>query len=388
MIISYEKFKRIFEKTDINFNLHKPVDILIPVYNAFNHLKNLLDSIIANTSIEYRLLICDDCSDDEKIYPYLLMFKKQNKDKNIQIFRNNKNLGFVKTINNLMEKTENHFVIINSDVIVPKNWLKRLIYPILFMENIATTTPFSNSGVFCSFPDFIADNKIPFDLSVNEIDKFFKIVNLQNTYIEIPSGVGFCMAINRNLIEKIGKFDEIFGKGYGEETDWCARAKRYGYKNIIVTNLFVYHKHGASFKNRERIELQNKNLEIIIKRFPEYANIVQKFIKEDKLKILRELLFMLIASNYEKKSILVVDLSNSVFKDYKINLKEYNFYGVLTYSQLENKYLISMNYFEKNVIITSEELENLNKVLNFYNFYEVYYVSESDKKLIKNLKNP
>ena len=74
----------------------------------------------------------------------------------------------------------------------------------------------------------------------------FKKYGSSNT-IEIPTGVGFCMALNRACINKIGMFDTVYGKGYGEENDWCCRAVKNGFVNVMITNLFVYHKHGASF---------------------------------------------------------------------------------------------------------------------------------------------
>ena len=62
-------------------------------------------------------------------------------------------------------------------------------------------------------------------------------------------------------------FDEIFGKGYGEENDWCQRAIKKGYKNLHVTNLFVYHKHGGSFPSEEKQRLISKNLTVLNQDF-------------------------------------------------------------------------------------------------------------------------
>lgn len=135
------------------------------------------------------------------------------------------------------------------------------MYPILSMDNIASVTPFTNSGTVCSFPKYLEDNDIFEGLDVSELD-YFLDVTVQNTFIEMPSGVGFCMAINRDVYEKIGDVDEVFGKGYGEENDWCMRARDIGYKNIIATNLFVYHKHGGSFPSDEKKRLIDRNLEI------------------------------------------------------------------------------------------------------------------------------
>ncbi len=43
--------------------------------------------------------------------------------------------------------------------------------------------------------------------------------------VELPTGIGFCMAIKRTCISDIGGFNAAqFGLGYGEENDFCRRA--------------------------------------------------------------------------------------------------------------------------------------------------------------------
>jgi GT2 family glycosyltransferase len=63
------------------------------------------------------------------------------------------------------------------------------------------------------------------------------------------------MGINQQVWSTLGGFDEAFGRGYGEENDWCMRAIQAGYKNIVASNLFIYHKHGGSFTSEEKEEL-------------------------------------------------------------------------------------------------------------------------------------
>ncbi len=275
-----------------------PIDILIPVYNGLNFLKTLLHSIIKNTYIPYRLLIADDNSPNREILPFLKNFQKIHKNINLEIFQNRKNLGFIKTVNKLVNLTNNHFVILNTDTEVPSNWLERLIFPIVHMEKVASATPFTNSGLFCSFPEYLKDNPLPENLNVEQIDNIFKLVNFQKTYIEMPTGVGFCMAINKNVVDKIGFFDETFGKGYGEENDWCQRAIESGYKNIHVTNLFVYHKHGGSFPKKEKNRLIDENSIKLLKKFPSFSVQMQVFIENNSLKKLRNEIKKKLLENY------------------------------------------------------------------------------------------
>ena len=44
--------------------LSKPIDLLIPVYNGFEYLKPLFESLMLHTSVDYRIIVCDDCSPD------------------------------------------------------------------------------------------------------------------------------------------------------------------------------------------------------------------------------------------------------------------------------------------------------------------------------------
>ena len=49
-----------------------PIDIIIPVYNGYEFLEPLFDSIEEHTTSPYRLIVVNDCSPDEKVKPYLL----------------------------------------------------------------------------------------------------------------------------------------------------------------------------------------------------------------------------------------------------------------------------------------------------------------------------
>ena len=67
--------------------------------------------------------------------------------------------------------------------------------------------------------------------------------------VKAPTGVGFCMYIKRAVLKEVGQFDEKnFGRGYGEENDFCQRAILKGWQNIIAADIFVRHWGATSFK--------------------------------------------------------------------------------------------------------------------------------------------
>ncbi len=287
--------------------LNQEIDIIVPIFNGMEFLPPLFDSLYKNTNVPFRVIVIDDHSPDPAVRPFLEDLAEQHA--NMRVYFNEKNIGFVKTINIASTYTQNHFVILNTDVEVPEAWLQRLMKPIIDNPKIASTTPFTNSGTICSFPKALVDNPIFAGLDVNAVDSVFKQVDAGSVSIEMPTGVGFCMGINWDVWKNIGSFDEDrFGKGYGEENDWCMRAISAGFLNLMVPNLFVYHKHGGSFPSQEKQKLMKENWEKLIGLHPGYPSLVQKFIAADAPKPLRKFAsLILMSASSIKKPILIVD---------------------------------------------------------------------------------
>ena len=281
------------------------VDIIIPVYNGYEFLEKLFNSVEKNTTSEYRLIVINDCSPDERVKSYLLERLKKHPS---AIFIDHKeNQGFLKSVNEAYTYVSDHFLLLNTDTEVPAFWMERLMYPIIHMDKVASTTPFTNSGEIASFPNFVADNEIFDGMEVNDLDKAFREVNPQDFYAEVPTGVGFCMGVNYTLTKDIGMFvEDTFGKGYGEENDWCQRAIQKGYRNFIVPNLFVYHKHGGSFSAEEKQALLKVNAVKLLDRHPNYGKDVTAYIEENPHATLRQLL-VLMAANAQVGTHLIFD---------------------------------------------------------------------------------
>lgn len=312
--------------------LKSTTDIIIPVFNGFEYLFQLFESITHNTYSKYRLIVADDCSSDPRVWPYLQKLKNENIIS--LLVRNESNIGFLKTVNRLVELVNNHFVILNTDTEVPSGWLERLMEPILMNADVASTTPFTNSGTICSFPVYIEDNDIYRSLSVSELDRYFKSVSPANN-IEIPTGVGFCMGINYNVVKQIGMFDEVYKKGYCEENDWSRRAVENGYKHIHVSNLFVYHKHGGSFTSEEKRQLQRDNYVVLCGRYPDYQLSVDAIVNANDLHILRRSIKLLIDKTIEYNSIDDVFLVENIRICYVGHLSSNSGVGVAARSYIE-----------------------------------------------------
>ena len=299
---SIDKYITKDSKTFLALDAAEPVDVIIPVYNGYDYLVRLFDDIL-KTNVPCRYIIVDDKSPDERVKELEKKFVSQHE--NSILIENEQNYGFVKSVNNGLKQSKGHVVLVNTDTELPKEWLERLMEPIFADERIASTTPYTNSGTICSFPNFGVNNHIYLDMDIDKLDSYFRM--LKPVYNDMPTGVGFCMGMSRKAIDEIGMLDEeSYDRGYCEENDWCQRARKKGYKNVHVDNLFVYHKHGGSFISEEKEKLIKEHLEILKTKFPTYDEQVGKYCRKDPNRESRELIQMIIDSN-ERHSVLYFD---------------------------------------------------------------------------------
>ncbi len=262
----------------------RPVDIILPVYNSVDLLKGCLESVAACTDLTFdNLIIVDDGSTDERVKEVLGGL--DGNGRNVTVLVNDENIGFVRSVNRGMRMSEsNDVIILNSDTIVTENWVDKLQRAAYSMPDVATVTPFSNNATICSIPRFLENNQIPEGFDIRSFGRFIEDISLRY-YPEIPTGIGFCMYIRRSVLQEVGLFDEeVFGRGYGEENDFCMRAMKRGYRNILDDTTFIYHKGGESFSVPEKTRLEQKGVEIVDSIHPEYLPMVYRFINENPLK--------------------------------------------------------------------------------------------------------
>ena len=258
-----------------------PIDIIIPIFNGYDFVSKLLDSIEKNTDqLSYRLLLVDDASSDENLSHYLVEFSEQKN--HVVLIKNDKNLGFVASVNRAFPYVNSAlFVLLNSDTQVPPGWLPRLLDPLLKDSNVASTTPFSNAGTLNSFPYVNKNNQLFNDYSVDMIDEAFKSLPSLNQQLVIPTGVGFCMGIRTSLAKGHMFLDPAYGRGYGEENDWCLRLRKQGFIHVLVENLFVFHKGSSSFSSQEKLDLIDSNFKILKSLYRLYEQEIAEYFLHD-----------------------------------------------------------------------------------------------------------
>ena len=243
-----------------------------------------IDSVRRHSAGDCRIVLIDDCSPDERIAALFATLEAEA-DARIVLLKNSANMGFVNTVNRGMSSTSNDVVLLNSDTIVTTRWLEKLRICAASDSTIGTITPFSNNAEICSFPVFCQNNSLA-GVDIEAVNRAMEEAATP-AYPDIPTAVGFCMFIRRQLLDVIGLFDaETFGLGYGEENDFCMRAIHAGYRNVLCDDTFVAHAGSRSFIAKTDA-LKKKNLQLLLDKHPQYLNLVRRFIADDPLASIR-----------------------------------------------------------------------------------------------------
>lgn len=93
------------------------VSVIMPVYNAEKYIEETIDSILGQTFKDYEFLIIDDGSTDKS-----LQILNSCTDPRIKVFKNFKNIGYVQTLNKLIELSKGEYIARqdNDDISLPK----------------------------------------------------------------------------------------------------------------------------------------------------------------------------------------------------------------------------------------------------------------------------
>lgn len=258
------------------------ITIVLPVYNAFDMLQEALERVERHTDLPWRLILIEDASPDPQVRPWLRDWAADRDD--VTLLENERNLGFIGSVNRgltLAMEYGDPVVLLNSDAFVPQGWASRLIAP-LADPAVASVTPMSNDAELMSVP--VLCQRL--DLAQGQgdaIDAVARTLAAPTEEADLPTGVGFCMALAADWLERVGLFDTDFGRGYGEEVDWCRRALAMGARHLAQPALFVEHRGGTSFGSEEKQRLLLANSAILSQRYPTFDQDVQDFIGSDPL---------------------------------------------------------------------------------------------------------
>ncbi|TAD86640.1 MAG: glycosyltransferase [Alphaproteobacteria bacterium] len=224
------------------------ISVVMPVYGGPTDTATAIESVLAaGGERPFRLIIVDDASPDPLITKYLDALDRRG-DPRVTMIRCQTNGGFSRAVNlGMLAAGTDDVVLLNSDTEVQAGWLDRLAAVAASDPTIGTVTPISNNAEICSIPKICQSRAVRRDSWPAEIDRVAAAVN-GSAAIDVPVAVGFCMFIRRACLLSVGLFDaETWGRGYGEEVDFCLKADARGWRHVAAPGVFVFHSGGTSF---------------------------------------------------------------------------------------------------------------------------------------------
>lgn len=267
----------------------QPVDVLIPVYDGLNETLECINSALEARKLNrtaHRLVVIEDRTPVPALAKALKVLASKGK---ITLVNNPVNLGFIRSMNRAMALSPNKDVVwLNADTRVHGAWLDRLRQVAYSDASIASVTPFTNNGELMSFPKSQVSHAMPSAQAQAELDELARQVD--SPPMEIETGCGFCLYIKRAALDQVGYLDEVhLARGYGEETDWCLRARAHGWRHMGAPNVFVAHQGGVSF-GAEKILRVAQNNALLRKRYPDASARYNVFTLRDPIKPARDAL--------------------------------------------------------------------------------------------------
>jgi len=232
------------------------VSLILLSYNSPKMLKETIESVLSRSFYpNFELIIVDNNSDKETIN----VINSYKTNKKIKIILNKENYGFAKGNNIGTEKsTGDYIVLINNDILVTPGWISRLVFH-ANKPNIGLVGPVTNS----------IGNEAKINIEYNpknvvELESEAKAYTTSNwnKTLNLNNLAAFCWIISKQNYKKIGKLDEIFGRGMFEDDDYCYRVKKEKLEILCADDVFIHHYGGASFnkiKSQEYKKLFDEN---------------------------------------------------------------------------------------------------------------------------------
>ncbi|MFC1663959.1 glycosyltransferase family 2 protein [Patescibacteria group bacterium] len=217
--------------------------IVILNWNGLSDTLECLSSLGEINYPNYKIVVVDNGSKNKEAE----IIKEKYPE--IHLIKNEKNQGFAEGNNIGMryafKKGADYILLLNNDTVVSPDFLNTLVDFAQKQKRIGAVGPkilYYNSNKI-----WFNGGKILWWIGFNRHLECLK--ENKKSKIKFPLEVdyitGCCILFKKESLEKVGLLDPLYFNYY-EEVDWCFRAKKVGFKNMVVPKAVIWHKVSAA----------------------------------------------------------------------------------------------------------------------------------------------
>ncbi|KKW23429.1 MAG: Glycosyltransferase/rhamnosyltransferase [Parcubacteria group bacterium GW2011_GWA2_51_12] len=233
------------------------ISVIIVSYNTKDKLRLCLASVTQSSGVVFEVFVVDNASSDGS--PEMV----REEFPSVALVRNRTNIGYAKANNQAIASSRGRYVLLlNPDVEVRPDTMSKMMaymdeHPDVGISGCKVLKIDGKLDLACrrSFPTPASSLFRVTGLSFLFPKSRFASYNLtylpEDEIAEVDSVMGAFLLISRLVIEKIGLLDETFFM-YGEDIDWCFRAKEAGFKVMYAPITTVTHDKGSSSRKVSR----------------------------------------------------------------------------------------------------------------------------------------
>jgi GT2 family glycosyltransferase len=213
------------------------VSIVMLSWNAPEYTEIAIASIREHTRLPYEIIIIDNGSGPDTV-------SRLQKIPGIRVIYNAVNTGFAFGCNQgLAAARGTHVVLLNNDVVVTDDWLEALIAVQQRHPTVGCSAPRTNKAAGIQKLD------VPYQ-SLDEMPAFAaqRAIEQKGRWTYQARVIGFCLCLDRRVVDEIGGLDPGYGTGNFEDDDYCMRIRAAGYEIALCEDSFIHHFGSVTFR--------------------------------------------------------------------------------------------------------------------------------------------
>jgi GT2 family glycosyltransferase/predicted Zn-dependent protease len=251
------------------------VSVIILCCNELAYTRLCLESVLRHTRAPYELILVDNGSSDGtceyleevqqqakkgdtvRFRPSALLIdgcsylRAENEPRplfspqRVVIVRNETNHGYPAGCNQGLERARGRYVVfLNNDTVVTPGWLDGLVaWSLHDWPRVGLVGAVTN---YSRLPQQIAVDYA----ELPGLDAFAarRRRAFAGKALDVARLTGFCLLVRREVLERVGKFDERYGLGFFDDDDLCVRAREAGFGLLVALDVFVHHFGSRTFQ--------------------------------------------------------------------------------------------------------------------------------------------